>query len=114
MARANYSDFLVIVAFWRQNWGEGVCILHKKIAYWGATVMVQVNDKPTAGVHGARGFRRGREGVLRVRAAANSAKFTAGSKLAFNPTLSLFGTVDGEFSDRTRSYSGTGGIKISW
>ena len=48
------------------------------------------------------------------RAAREAARIDIGSKLAITRTVSLFGTFDGEFSDRSQFYSGNGGLRVVW
>ncbi len=48
------------------------------------------------------------------RAARDAARIDVGSKLAITRTVSLFGTFDGEFSDRSQLYSGNGGLRVVW
>jgi outer membrane autotransporter protein len=47
-------------------------------------------------------------------AASDAAKIYAGLKLDLAENIGLFGYFDGELSDRSQSYAGTGAIKISW
>jgi uncharacterized protein YhjY with autotransporter beta-barrel domain len=47
-------------------------------------------------------------------AASDAAKIYAGLKLELADNVGLFGYFDGEFSDRSQSYAGTGAIKIAW
>jgi outer membrane autotransporter protein len=49
-----------------------------------------------------------------ARAARDAARIDLGSKLAIARNAWLFGTFDGEFSDRSRMYAGRGGIKFTW
>jgi len=48
------------------------------------------------------------------RAARDPARIDVGSKLAITRNVSLFGTFDGEFSDRSQLYSGNGGLRVVW
>jgi uncharacterized protein with beta-barrel porin domain len=48
------------------------------------------------------------------RAARDAARIDAGAKLAFAPNAWLFASFDGEFSSRSQSYAGRGGLKIAW
>jgi outer membrane autotransporter protein len=48
------------------------------------------------------------------RAARDAARIDVGSKLAITRNASLFGSFDGEFSDRSRMYAGKGGLRVSW
>ena len=44
------------------------------------------------------------------RAASDAARIEAGAKLAIRPNAWLFASFDGEFSDRSQSYAGKGGL----
>jgi outer membrane autotransporter protein len=48
------------------------------------------------------------------RAARDAARIDVGSKLAITRNVSLFGTFNGEFSDRSQLYSGNGGLRVVW
>ena len=48
------------------------------------------------------------------RAASDAARIDLGSRLALNARTSLFASFDGEFSDRSQSYAGKGGLKVNW
>jgi autotransporter-associated beta strand protein len=48
------------------------------------------------------------------RAASDAARIDAGVKLALAPNAWLFASFDGEFSNRSQSYAGKGGAKITW
>jgi outer membrane autotransporter protein len=48
------------------------------------------------------------------RAASNAARIEAGSNLYATEHLSVFGSFIGEFSNRSQSYAGTGGLRLSW
>jgi outer membrane autotransporter protein len=48
------------------------------------------------------------------RAARDAARIDVGSKLAITRTVSVFGTFNGEFSDRSQLYSGNGGLRVVW
>jgi len=48
------------------------------------------------------------------RAARDAARIDAGAKLAFAPNAWLFASFDGEFSDRSQSYAGRGGVRVAW
>jgi outer membrane autotransporter protein len=48
------------------------------------------------------------------RAARDAARIEAGGKLAMLPTAWLFASFDGEFSNRSQSYAGKGGVRIAW
>ena len=48
------------------------------------------------------------------RAARDAARVDAGSKLRVSRNVSLFESFDGEFSSRSRMYSGKGGVMIEW
>jgi outer membrane autotransporter protein len=52
--------------------------------------------------------------VAGARAASDAFKINSGAQLAFNRSVALFGTFEGEFSGRTESYAGSGGLKVSW
>jgi uncharacterized protein with beta-barrel porin domain len=52
--------------------------------------------------------------VQGARAASDSAKINAGARLFLNPAAYMFANVDGEFSERTASVSGTAGFKSTW
>ncbi len=47
-------------------------------------------------------------------AVSDVAKVVTGLKLNVTDNTGLFAYFDGEFSDRSQSYSGNGGIRISW
>jgi outer membrane autotransporter protein len=47
-------------------------------------------------------------------AASDVAKVNAGVRLEVNRSVGLFAYFDGEFSERSESYAGTGGVRISW
>jgi autotransporter-associated beta strand protein len=48
------------------------------------------------------------------RAASDAARVDAGVKLAFAPSAWLFASFDGEFSGRSQSYAGKGGLRVAW
>jgi len=48
------------------------------------------------------------------RAASDSGRLDLGSRLVYGERFSLFGTFYGEFSDRSRSYGGNGGVTVKW
>jgi outer membrane autotransporter protein len=48
------------------------------------------------------------------RAASDAARIDAGAKLAINPKAWVFASFDGEFSNRSQSYAGKAGAKMSW
>jgi outer membrane autotransporter protein len=48
------------------------------------------------------------------RAASDAARIDAGAKLAIRSNAWLFASFDGEFSDRSQSYAGKGGLRIAW
>jgi autotransporter-associated beta strand protein len=48
------------------------------------------------------------------RAARDAARIEAGGKLAMLPNAWLFASFDGEFSNRSQSYAGKGGVRIAW
>jgi uncharacterized protein with beta-barrel porin domain len=41
-------------------------------------------------------------------------RIDAGAKLAIARNAWLFASFDGEFSDRSQSYAGKGGVRIAW
>ena len=48
------------------------------------------------------------------RAARDAARIDAGAKLAIRPNAWLFASFDGEFSNRSQSYAGKGGVRVAW
>jgi subtilase-type serine protease len=48
------------------------------------------------------------------RAASDAMHVDAGAKLAMGPNAWLFASFDGEFSNRSQSYAGKGGVRIAW
>jgi outer membrane autotransporter protein len=48
------------------------------------------------------------------RAAADAARVDLGSQFAITRNVALFGSFDGEFSDRSRMLTGKGGLKANW
>ena len=48
------------------------------------------------------------------RAARDAGRIDVGSKLAVTRNAWLFGSFDGEFSDRSQMYAGKGGLKVTW
>jgi T5SS/PEP-CTERM-associated repeat protein/autotransporter-associated beta strand protein len=48
------------------------------------------------------------------RAASDAARVDLGSKLAISRNAALFGSFNGEFSDRGQAYAGKGGFKVGW
>jgi outer membrane autotransporter protein len=52
--------------------------------------------------------------VYGASAAEDLARINTGFKLDVSANVALFGSFDGEFSDRGNSYAGTGGVKIRW
>jgi outer membrane autotransporter protein len=48
------------------------------------------------------------------RAASDAARIDAGTKLAIGPNAWLFASFDGEFSNRSQSYAGKGGVRVAW
>ncbi len=48
------------------------------------------------------------------RAASDAARIDAGAKLAISQNAWLFASFDGEFSDRSQSYAGKGGVRVAW
>lgn len=48
------------------------------------------------------------------RAAREAVRVDTGAKLAIRSNAWLFSSFDGEFSDRSQSYAGKGGVRIAW
>jgi len=48
------------------------------------------------------------------RAARDAARLEAGAKLAITQNAVLFGNVLSEFSDRSQTYAGKGGLRVTW
>jgi outer membrane autotransporter protein len=48
------------------------------------------------------------------RAASDAVRVDAGAKLAIRPNAWLFASFDGEFSNRSQSYAGKGGVRVAW
>jgi outer membrane autotransporter protein len=48
------------------------------------------------------------------RAASDAVRIDAGAKLAIRPNAWLFASFDGEFSSRSQSYAGKGGVRVAW
>jgi outer membrane autotransporter protein len=48
------------------------------------------------------------------RAAGDAMRVDAGARLAIGPNAWLFASFDGEFSDRSQSYAGKGGVRVAW
>jgi outer membrane autotransporter protein len=48
------------------------------------------------------------------RAASDAMRIDAGAKLGIRPNAWLFASFDGEFSDRSQSYAGKGGVRVAW
>jgi len=48
------------------------------------------------------------------RAAADAARVDLGSQFAITHNVALFGSFDGEFSDRSRMLTGKAGLKANW
>jgi outer membrane autotransporter protein len=48
------------------------------------------------------------------RAASDAMRIDAGAKLAIARNAWLFASFDGEFSNRSQSYAGKGGVRIAW
>jgi len=48
------------------------------------------------------------------RAASDAVRIDAGAKLAIKPNAWLFASFDGEFSNRSQSYAGKGGVRVAW
>jgi T5SS/PEP-CTERM-associated repeat protein/autotransporter-associated beta strand protein len=53
-------------------------------------------------------------GVEGPRAVSDAARIDLGSKLAISRNAALFGSFNGEFSDRSQTYAGKGGLKVGW
>jgi outer membrane autotransporter protein len=49
-----------------------------------------------------------------VRAPGNAAQIKTGAKLALNPWAAVYANFEGEFSNRSQTYAGKGGVKVSW
>jgi uncharacterized protein with beta-barrel porin domain len=52
--------------------------------------------------------------VYGPRASSDAARIDAGAKLAIAANAWLYASFDGEFSDRSQSYAGTGGLRLTW
>jgi outer membrane autotransporter protein len=48
------------------------------------------------------------------RAASDAARIDAGARLAISRNAWLFASFDGEFSNRSQSYAGKGGVRVAW
>jgi len=48
------------------------------------------------------------------RASTDALRVDAGAKLAIGPNAWMFASFDGEFSDRSQSYAGKGGLRVAW
>jgi outer membrane autotransporter protein len=48
------------------------------------------------------------------RAAGDAMRIDAGTKLAIGPNAWVFASFDGEFSNRSQSYAGKGGLRVAW
>jgi outer membrane autotransporter protein len=48
------------------------------------------------------------------RAARDAVKVDVGSKLIVTPNIALFGSFNGEFSDRSQMYAGKVGVRVAW
>jgi outer membrane autotransporter protein len=48
------------------------------------------------------------------RAASDAVRIDVGAKLAIAPNAWLFASFDGEFSNRSQSYAGKGGVRLAW
>ena len=48
------------------------------------------------------------------RAASDAVRIDAGAKLGIRPNAWLFASFDGEFSNRSQSYAGKGGVRVAW
>jgi autotransporter-associated beta strand protein len=49
-----------------------------------------------------------------ARPASNAAQVKAGAKLAFNSWAAVYANFEGEFSNKSQTYAGKGGMKVSW
>ena len=49
-----------------------------------------------------------------ARSASDAARLDAGARLTFHGVHTLFANFSGEWSDRTQSYSATGGLRAAW
>jgi outer membrane autotransporter protein len=49
-----------------------------------------------------------------ARPASNAAQVKAGAKLALNPWAAVYANFEGEFSNKSQTYAGKGGVKVSW
>jgi autotransporter-associated beta strand protein len=49
-----------------------------------------------------------------ARPASNSAQVKTGAKLALNPWAAVYANFEGEFSNKSQTYAGKGGVKVSW
>jgi len=52
--------------------------------------------------------------VYGPRASSDAARIDAGAKLAIAANAWLYASFDGEFSDRSQSYAGKGGVRFTW
>jgi autotransporter-associated beta strand protein len=48
------------------------------------------------------------------RASPDAMRIDAGAKLALGPKAWVFASFDGEFSNRSQSYAGKGGVRVAW
>jgi outer membrane autotransporter protein len=48
------------------------------------------------------------------RASPDAMRIDAGAKLALGPKAWVFANFDGEFSNRSQSYAGKGGVRVAW
>jgi outer membrane autotransporter protein len=49
-----------------------------------------------------------------ARPASNAAQVKAGAKLALNSWAAVYANFEGEFSNKSQTYAGKGGLKVSW
>jgi outer membrane autotransporter protein len=49
-----------------------------------------------------------------ARPASNAAQVKAGAKLALNAWTAVYANFEGEFSNKSQTYAGKGGVKVSW
>jgi subtilase-type serine protease len=48
------------------------------------------------------------------RASPDAIRIDAGAKLALGPKAWVFASFDGEFTNRSQSYAGKGGVRVAW
>ena len=69
---------------------------------------------PDRGVSSILTCRRRPHSLPRGLGGERAARVTAGLRLDLTDRVALFGYFDGEFSDRSQTYTGNAGVKISW